>query len=173
MTLSPQENGDKENEDGVFEEKTKTVKSLSPVDGISHNVKQNRSTSDEKLLLCQRSGRTANQDKDMGTKKGALDKDREEEMPHQNLAEENPCENIKEDKEGNPCSSTAENIEGKSSKSTLQDREDNSSDQGNRDKGESGDNICESENTQQGPDTQDIGTPQSAGDTETAASTSV
>ncbi|XP_060090464.1 capZ-interacting protein isoform X2 [Heteronotia binoei] len=169
VTVSPQENGAKEEEDenGLFMDKSKTVKSLSPtVDGIDHNMKQNRSTSDEKTLSCQRSGRTANKERDMGTEKGTLDKDSEEEKPHQNLAEENPCENIEEDKERNPGSSTAEN--------TLLNREDgNASDQENRDKGKRKDNFFNSENTQQGSDTKDTGTPQSAGNMETAASTSV
>ncbi|XP_015268514.1 PREDICTED: capZ-interacting protein isoform X2 [Gekko japonicus] len=167
VTVSPQENGAKEEEDvdGIFMDKSKTVKSLSPtVDGIDHNVKQNRSTSDEKPLSCQRSGRTANEEREMGTEKGTLVKDSEKEKPHQNLAEE--------DKERNPGSSTAENTEGKSSKSTLLDREDDhGSDQGN--KGERGDNFCESENAQQESDKQNTGTPQPAGDMETAASTSV
>nr|XP_056714654.1 capZ-interacting protein [Euleptes europaea] len=178
-TVSPQENGAKEeeDEDDVFMDKSKTVKLFFPtVDGVDPNVKQNVSTSDEKPLPSQRSGRTANKEREMGTGKGTLDKDSDEDKPHQNLAEENQHENIKEDKERNPHSSTAEDTEGKSRKNTLLGREDeNGSDhkEGNKDEGERGDNFCKSENTKQGSDTQDTGTPQPAGDKKTAASTNV
>ncbi|XP_077198366.1 capZ-interacting protein isoform X2 [Paroedura picta] len=177
VPVSPQENGAKEeeDEDGVFMDMSKTVKSLSsPVDGIDHNAKQNRSSSDEKPLTCQRSGKAANKEREMGTEKETVDQKSKEEKPHQNLAEKNPSENIKEDNERNPSSSTAENTEGMSSKSTLLDREDNhGSDQGTEDKGKRGDNFCETENTQQGPEARDTGTPQPARDMETAVSTSL
>lgn len=174
-TVSPQENGAKEEEeeDSAFMDKNKTTKSLSPiVDGIDHNVKQRSRISDEKTLSCQNAGRTANKEREMGTKKGTLDKDSKEEMPHQNLEEENPCENIKRDKERNPGSSTADNTEGKSNKSRLLDGEDvHGSDQGNKDKEEVG--KTQGNTGKQGSDTSDMGTLSPAGDTETAASTSV
>ncbi|XP_054830400.1 capZ-interacting protein [Eublepharis macularius] len=169
VTLLPQENGarEEESEDGVFVDKSKTVKSLSPtVDGVDHNVKQNRSTSDEKTLLDQKSGRTANKEEELGTEKETLDKDCTEEKSHQNAAEENPYESIKKNKETNPGCSTADNMEGESCKTSLLDKEvDNGSEQRNEDKGERGDKFCESENIKQRSDSQDTGTPQPAGDT--------
>uniref|UniRef100_A0ACB8FHY1 Uncharacterized protein n=1 Tax=Sphaerodactylus townsendi TaxID=933632 RepID=A0ACB8FHY1_9SAUR len=176
VMVSPQENGAKEEEeDGVFMDKSRSVKPVScTVDGVDYNVKQNMNTTDKTPLPCQKSRRTENKEREMGTEKGTLDKHRKEEKPHQNLAEENPHENSEEDKERNPSSSTAEDTEGKSRKSTLLDRkDDNVSEQENKDKGERGGHFCESDHTQQRSDTQDAGTPQPAEDTEVVASTSV
>lgn len=173
VTVSPQENGAKEEEDGVFTDKSKTVKS-SPVDGVDHHVKQNQIAVDEKNTTIQGSRGTETTESKIGAEEVTSHKDSKEEHPQQKNSEEEPCENIKESKDKNPDHRAAEDTEGQSSKSTLRDKEDgDASNQENKDKGEKEENLGKSEDAQPISETQDTGTPQPARDTETAVHSKV
>ncbi|XP_066478692.1 capZ-interacting protein isoform X2 [Tiliqua scincoides] len=176
VTVSPQENGAKEDgeEDGVFTDKGKTVKSLSPpVDGVDHHVKQNQIAADEKTPSLQGSRGTETTESKIGTEEVTSCQDSKEEKPQQKNSEEEPCENIKENKAKSPDHSASENTEGQSSKSTLRHKNGAASDQENKDKEEKEERSGESEDTQPISDIQDTGTPQPARDTETAVRSNV
>ncbi|XP_061484008.1 capZ-interacting protein [Rhineura floridana] len=168
VTVSPQENGTEE-EEGVFTDEKKATESLSPpVDGTDHSEKQNQIASDEKNPSGLVSRRTKSNEREE-TEEMVLCKESKEEKLHQNLSEEKPCENIKEDKEKNSDPDSTEDTKRKSWKSALKDREDgNAPDKEMKDKGERVDQLSKSENIQQISGTQDTGTPQPTGDTETA-----
>ncbi|CAI5772823.1 Hypothetical predicted protein [Podarcis lilfordi] len=174
VTVSSQENGAEE-ENGVFMDKKKATKSLSPpVDGLDHYEKQKEIASDEKNPPGLVSRRTESKETEAGAEETMLCKDSKEEKPHQNVSGGNSCENIKDDKEKNPDHDNAEDTKIKSQKSTWSDREDGiASDQEIKDKGERVAQLRESEDTQLISDKQDTATPELAGDTETCTSSRV
>ncbi|XP_053242375.1 capZ-interacting protein isoform X2 [Podarcis raffonei] len=176
VTVSSQENGAEE-ENGVFMDKKKATKSLSPpVDGLDHHEKQKEIGSDENPPPGLVSRRTESKETEAGAgaEETVLCKDSKEEKPHQNVSEGNSCENIKDDKEKNPDHDNAEDTKIKSQKSSLRDREDGiASDQEIKDKGERVAQLRESEDTQLISDKQDTATPELAGDTETCTSSRV
>ncbi|XP_062983677.1 capZ-interacting protein isoform X2 [Elgaria multicarinata webbii] len=174
VSVSPQENGAKD-EEGKFTDKSKPTKSLShSEDGIDHHEKQNCTASDEKSLSDPGSNRTESKEKEGGAEEVTSCKDSKEEKPHQNLSEEKPCETTKDNKEKGLDLDTAKDTKRRSWKSTLGDRnDDNASNQEKNYKGEKGGKLSESKDRQQVSDTQDNGTPQPAGDTEADVSTRV
>ncbi|KAJ6662741.1 hypothetical protein lerEdw1_011381 [Lerista edwardsae] len=170
VTVSPQENGAKMEEDGVFTDKGKTVKPLSPpVDGVDHHVKQNQIAADEKTSTIQGSRGTETTESKIGEVTSCKDSKEEQKNSEKEL-----CDNIKESKDKSPDHRAAEDTEGQSSKSPLRDKEaGDASNQENKDKGEKEEKIRKSEDAQPVSDTQDTGTPQHARDTETAVSSKV
>nr|XP_034971332.1 capZ-interacting protein isoform X1 [Zootoca vivipara] len=174
VTVSSQENGAQE-ENGVFMDKKKATKSLSPpVDGLDHHEKQKEIASDGKTPPGLVSRRTESNEIEAGAEEMVLCKDSKEEKPYQNVSGENPYESIKDDKEKNPDHDNAEDTTIKSQKSILSDREDDiASDQEIKDKGERMAQLRDSEDTQLISDKQDTATPQPAGDTETCTSSRV
>lgn len=163
VTVSPQENGAKEEEEehDPFTDKGKTVKTL--VDGVDHHVKQNQVAADEKMPSAQGSKETT--DSKIGTEEVTSCQDSKGENPLQKNSEEEPSETIKENKDKSADHSAAEDTEGLSLKSTLRHKEDgDASDQENEEEKE--EKSGESEDTLLISDTQDTGIPPPASETD-------